>query len=595
MCTSTDCVVAAAAIVKSMNSTADPCDDFYQFAVGGWLDNAVIPADRGLIGSFNEVSDNNKRILIKVIEGIPQEEPLAADPEKENLRKLRNVYDSCMDIDELNKVGNKPIVPLVKHVVDTFGKFDVNLLPYSVADEAAEWRGAYNEDYTVSEELLAAAENFELLRQSKGRQYGALPPTPAASQSLDFAPNNTTKERRDRITKTLAWLHARGIDTLFNFVIEGDAGGEDSQIQSLWLYQSFGGLPSKEYYEEAPIVDLYHSIISGILTDLAKATGSKSKRGLPEELISLADSMLTGETEEAEESDGWPWPWPGEDDKEPKKPSEPLDKRMDKLAGQVVELERKIVRAGADPEYLFNPHFAYNPYSAKEVDAALPFLDLNAYLSAFAPRLFPENITVTHPPYLKSVSKIVADTPDHVLSAYFITKLALTYSPALGPDVDVRKEKRRLEEVLQGIKKGTEENRQDVCLRWVDNLVGFIAGREFVREAFSPEAKADGEGIINSVVSAFHKKLPHIKWMDAKSAAAAQKKAEAIIPKVGYPLYPDTMVPESINAWYARLKIQKDDFFGNVLRSELLEGARSWGTLGRKRNRNSWEMYPQVR
>jgi endothelin-converting enzyme len=252
------------------------------------------------------------------------------------------------------------------------------------------------------------------------------------------------------------------------------------------------------------------------------------------------------------------------------------------------------MRAGADIEYLFNPHFSYNPYATEDVDAALSFLDLPAYLSTFAPRLFPTNITVTYPPYLASISKLVADTPDHVLSAYFVTQLALAFAPALGPDVNVRQDKRRLEEALQGIKKGTEENRQDVCLRWVDDLVGFIVGREFVREAFSPEAKADGEHIIRSIVSAFNDKLPHVEWMDEESSKAAQKKAEAIIPKVGYPLYPDTTKPESIQAWYSRLAIDKDDFFGNVIRAQLLENSRVWGTLGKQRNRDSWLMYPQT-
>jgi endothelin-converting enzyme len=204
------------------------------------------------------------------------------------------------------------------------------------------------------------------------------------------------------------------------------------------------------------------------------------------------------------EASGWPWPWPGDDkggeDKTPgggkKGKNEPIEERMDRLAGKVVEFERELIRAGADPEYLFNPHFSYNPYPTERVEKALPFLDIPLYLSAYAPRSFPTNITVTHPPYLKSVSKLVETTPDYVLAGYFNTRLALTYASALGPKVGLRQETRRLEEVLKGLKKGTEENRRDVCLAWVDDVVGYIVGREFVNTAFSPEAKADGEHII---------------------------------------------------------------------------------------------------
>lgn len=170
---------------------------------------------------------------------------------------------------------------------------------------------------------------------------------------------------------------------------------------------------------------------------------------------------------------------------------------MDRLAAKVVRFERELVRAGADPEYLFNPHYAYNPYHTEQVDKQLPIVDLRAYLSTYNLRHFPENITVTYPPYLKAVSRLVEDTPDYVLSGYFATRLAFTYSSALGPEVGVRQATKRLGDALKGIKKGTEENRQDTCLAAVDGIVGFIAGREYVREAFSAEAKEDGTKIIN--------------------------------------------------------------------------------------------------
>jgi endothelin-converting enzyme len=225
-----------------------------------------------------------------------------------------------------------------------------------------------------------------------------------------------------------------------------------------------------------------------MLLDIATST-KVAKRDIIGDLI-----------EEIVEVEGWPWPWPGDDGgkKEPAPGGNKgtLEERMDKLAGQVVHFERDLIRAGANPEYLFNPHFAYNPYPTENVSKALPFLDIPSYLSTYSPRSFPVNITVTHPPYLKSVTQLVRDTPDSVLSAYFTTRLAQTYANALGPKVGVRKEARRLEEVLRGIKKGAEEDRQDVCLACVDNIIGFIAGKEYVREAFSPEAKADAEKII---------------------------------------------------------------------------------------------------
>ncbi|WVF71990.1 hypothetical protein IAT40_006801 [Kwoniella sp. CBS 6097] len=617
VCLTPECVILSSSILQSLNQSVDPCDDFYEFATGGWQASHSIPADRGLYGAFHEVADNNKKILLKVLDSIPNKKPgKDASVDEQNLAKLKSVYSSCIDIDHLNDVGRKPLIDLTDYIVDIFGEFDVDSLSSEVEllNVADEWRGAYDDSYTVSDDLLAFAEKADTLKQAK--KTGTVkwevpaPEEPTIQEFYQYRPND---EREERITKALAWLHSRGVQGLVNFEIEGDAGGEDSQIQSLWLYQAFGGLPSKEYYEEKPILDLYQSVVAGILTDIAEHTTIRQdKNGKRDFITDLQEAASLGEAnidslledvEDLVEDVEWPWPWPGSDGKgdgdsddkhgsgkAPGRIEEPVEKRMEKLAGKVVHFERELMRAGADPEYLFNPHYAYNPYPTKTLQKSLPFLDIPTYLSTFSIRSFPANITVTHPPYLKSVTNLIDKTPDHVLSGYFVTRLALTYAGALGPKVTIRQHVRRLEEVLKGIKKGTEENRIDVCLNWVDEIVGFIAGREFVREAFSPEAKAEGEHIIRAIVSAFHDKLPHIAWMDKESAKAAQKKAEAIIPKVGYPLSPNTTDPASLHAWYSRLTVKQGDFFGTVLSSTLLEEYRTWWGLGRQRNRNSWEV-----
>lgn len=583
VCTTPECVTAAAEIIRSMNASADPCDDFYEFANGGWLDSNSIPADRGLYGSFHSVADRNKKTLLKIIDSIHLESH-SFSAEDDNLKKLKDTYTSCMDTDTLNDKGAQPIIPMVKEVIKTIGTFDLNPMPDSDSDSFADeafWRGAYTPDYVVPEDLRATAFSPKDVHE-RLRRAGKVEVSEPVTLDLETKPKPEDPTRTQKITKALAFLHSRSVDALFNFMIEGDAGGENSQIQALYFYQSFGGLPSKEYYKEKPVLDLYHSVIAGILKSVAEESNSSNDK---------RDLFMDVLQEAAEE--GWPWPWPGGDKDDPVK-TEPLDKRMDKLAGQVVAFERKIAQAGADPEYLFNPHYAYNPYATKDVQAALPFVDLNAYISAMAPRTFPTKITVSHPPYLKKIAKLVKNVPDHVLSAYFVSKLALAYGGALGPKVEIRKQVKHLGDVLKGIKPGTEENRQDLCLGAVDGIVGFIAGREFVRAAFSPEAKADGEHIIHSIVQAFYDKLPRIMWMDEKSAVAAQKKAKNIIPKVGYPLMPNTTDPNSLRQWYQNVDIGADDYFGNVLRTEVMDNRRAWLSLGHERNRNTWEMYPQT-
>jgi len=151
-------------------------------------------------------------------------------------------------------------------------------------------------------------------------------------------------------------------------------------------------------------------------------------------------------------------------------------------------------------EDLFNPQVAYNPYDFHNLSQQLDFMSLSTYISTFAPRNFPSKIVVTHPPYIKSVHRILADTPSYVLSAYFVTRLGLGYSKFLGPATPVRQATRKLQVVLQGLKKGVPEDRQQFCQAYADELqgLGLLGGKEFVDRAFGGDSKTKAESVIYS-------------------------------------------------------------------------------------------------
>ena len=45
----------AASIIQGMDISVDPCDDFYRFACGGWMDENVIPDGKNKWGRFYEL------------------------------------------------------------------------------------------------------------------------------------------------------------------------------------------------------------------------------------------------------------------------------------------------------------------------------------------------------------------------------------------------------------------------------------------------------------------------------------------------------------------------------------------------------------
>ncbi|OXB56601.1 hypothetical protein ASZ78_009816 [Callipepla squamata] len=68
ICTTPGCVTAAARIIQNMDTTADPCKDFYQYACGGWLNHHVIPETSSRYSIFDILRDELEIILKGLIE-----------------------------------------------------------------------------------------------------------------------------------------------------------------------------------------------------------------------------------------------------------------------------------------------------------------------------------------------------------------------------------------------------------------------------------------------------------------------------------------------------------------------------------------------
>ena len=65
---SKECLEASNRIYKFMNSSADPCEDFSQFACGRFYKEAIIPENKENLGSFTylgDIIDERGRILLE--------------------------------------------------------------------------------------------------------------------------------------------------------------------------------------------------------------------------------------------------------------------------------------------------------------------------------------------------------------------------------------------------------------------------------------------------------------------------------------------------------------------------------------------------
>ena len=63
------CLLLAASIIEGMDISADPCDDFYRFACGGWMEETVIPDGKNTCGRFYELRGAVDDVLKGVLMG----------------------------------------------------------------------------------------------------------------------------------------------------------------------------------------------------------------------------------------------------------------------------------------------------------------------------------------------------------------------------------------------------------------------------------------------------------------------------------------------------------------------------------------------
>jgi putative endopeptidase len=92
----------------SLDRTADPCVDFYQFACGGWIQNNPIPADRARWSRGSELDERNKAEIKTLLEDAAK----AATPTPTG-KKLGAFYASCMDEAAIDRAGTNAFWPLL--------------------------------------------------------------------------------------------------------------------------------------------------------------------------------------------------------------------------------------------------------------------------------------------------------------------------------------------------------------------------------------------------------------------------------------------------------------------------------------------------
>ena len=104
VCETGACVQLAGQLLQNMNTTVDPCDDFYEYSCGGWMHNNPIPDDKLRYSTFDQLRDTAQNVLRAELQ-----------------RSIRNgrggkageFFQSCIDVDAIEEIGAAPLLDLI--------------------------------------------------------------------------------------------------------------------------------------------------------------------------------------------------------------------------------------------------------------------------------------------------------------------------------------------------------------------------------------------------------------------------------------------------------------------------------------------------
>jgi putative endopeptidase len=98
--------------VSNMDTSVAACENFFQYANGGWVKKNPIPAAYASWGRFNELSDRNQEQLRQILEDAAKSKAAKGS----NEQKIGDYYASCMDEAGIETAGLSPLMPQLKRI-----------------------------------------------------------------------------------------------------------------------------------------------------------------------------------------------------------------------------------------------------------------------------------------------------------------------------------------------------------------------------------------------------------------------------------------------------------------------------------------------
>ncbi len=250
-------------------------------------------------------------------------------------------------------------------------------------------------------------------------------------------------------------------------------------------------------------------------------------------------------------------------------------------AATIMQLETAIANAQLSRVEMRDPVKLYNKFSVAGLSAKTPNLDWDNILTQLGYKTKTDSIVVSNPRFLIFLDSLLAATTLPELKVYMQWNVMKAAAPFLSKDfIDANF---AYNQALTGQKEQTP--RWQRMSNLIDGQFGDLLGQLYVDKYFNQAAKDRMLELVNNLQAAFDHRIRNLDWMSADTKQRALAKLHAFTKKIGFP-----------DKWknYDGLVINRDDFYGNVLRCNQWAYMDNVSRVSQPVNKTEWRMTPST-
>jgi putative endopeptidase len=250
-------------------------------------------------------------------------------------------------------------------------------------------------------------------------------------------------------------------------------------------------------------------------------------------------------------------------------------------SAQIMALETLIASKQMKKEETRNMAGLYNSFPIKNLSTLTPDFDWNTLLTEAGVKNH-DTLIISQVAYTKDLNAILKNTPLDTWKNYLKWSAVTSSATSLNTALD-QENFNFYAKTLYGVKEQKPQWRRAVDV--VNGNLGEVVGKLYVEKHFPPAAKERMLKLVGNLLKAYETSIKELDWMGAETKKQALEKISKFTPKIGYP-----------DKWrdYSKLKIEKNDLFGNEKRSTEFEYNRTFNKLGKPVDRTEWGMTPQT-